>query len=482
MINTKRTKLKTKRALQEERQRIYELIKALNIDTVSGIGFKNLKKAEPWTTTYRINFQLTKYNVRAKTVYTPFVYALRNENPGFFYSKIAWNANKKVPCIIVINNDADDHYKINGTKIDSTSEEFEAAFNTMKAFFPNAYTTRSTNGKGWHNLEGIALYRDDYKHKDGSPWSLKEVSMYVRGKILQYQAALRNYIERNSFKLHMDVLGIPAIYDDNGLMPTKDKDGIGGRGTWVKIPNNMMDDFEFQKLCNMNIMSIADLEERTRLLEVGMTAKQKTKKQKGGSFYTNPNFANIQPLTARFNLSFYNGARINIGSRHYMTAEKHAWYTEIQRTASEHQSKNASGEYENTLPTELTESIGKYLYQEGIMPFRYNSSEFSYVVKKNYEWGILVVPVNANPGEYKIGHFDEQGEYVKGIARKMAVTQDLIEAFLQREDHQALLPPQDLRPFRNQTQYSRLSYKLIDIEEAILAENYILYKRFGLCG
>ena len=116
------------------------------------------------------------------------------------------------------------------------------------------------------------------------------------------------------------------------------------------------------------------------------------------------------------------------------------------------------------------------------MPFRYNSSEFSYVVKKNYEWGILVVPVNANPGEYKVGYFDEQGEYVKGIARKMAVTQDLLEAFLQREEDQALLPPQDLRPFRNQTQYSRLSYKLIDIEEAFLAENYILYKRFGLCG
>lgn len=477
-------KLTTIRFTEAEKRRFKEFCAFVNIDRQSGFGYKG-ESPLPWLTNTKINNNYKFRNRTNNLVQTPFVHAFRNLNPAFYYSLLSYNADQNIPCGLSLNNDLDDHYYENGKKIKTDPITFAQNSKIVRdKWFPKAYSRPSTNGKGSHNHTMLDVLRRDFVNAEGKYITEDNASEIVREKLLQFQKLLREWIQLKNLKVHYDVLGAPCIYDNDGyILDTKER---GGRGSWNKVPDNLMDDKNWNEFKSQErwtwkefLLKIELLEKEIADMKVGESEEQRKvriKNQSHGSNSVNVNLENMDGLVFKLDEVFFQGERIDIGDRHYANAKKVAICYRIMMACAEKNSKK-SGEYKDTCPMELVKTIHKSLYEKHIIDFGFDASLYAWLKTVLYPLGLISVPENTEAGFYIVGEFDANGEKTGGIAQKYIITKELEEAFLS-EDPLAVLLPQNNRVWVSHNQFSHF-YLVSSVKmEAILEEDVPIWAQF----
>jgi hypothetical protein len=219
----------------------------LAIDEYSGLGFKGLvysgkKCPRPYYTNQELDrrWQYTSYPYIPKNL---FAHCLDQRTPCFFYSDIRKG-------FFVINIDCDNNFDIPSGHRES--QFWLHVFNLLKSIgLKGAFTQHSTNKLGTHSYISVSITNDDWFDPDGGIRTYTSLSNYVRRVVLNFQSALRNYCTTKQIPMHVDVLGLPAVYDDQGR--------IIKRGSWIKMPFDMKALSQRKKFEKRQTVKLSDL-------------------------------------------------------------------------------------------------------------------------------------------------------------------------------------------------------------------------------
>lgn len=193
------------------------------IDKISGLGLRARVLGghycpRPHRENGTVNRMLCRWGVPRLPV-TLFAAGRSGITPVFFYSDIS-------AFRLVINLDFDNKYKLDWTEFQKQRDILLAGLGLSQS-----YTQRSTNGNGTHSY--ITLKIDDqFVGSSCGDINFESLATRTRSLILDFQKAARRKIQSLGLQIHLDVMGLPAIYDNL----TKQ---LKLRGSWVKLPFDM---------------------------------------------------------------------------------------------------------------------------------------------------------------------------------------------------------------------------------------------------
>ena len=193
------------------------------IDKISGLGLRARVSGghfcpRPHRENGTVNRILCRWGVPRLPVKL-FAAARSYVTPVFFYSDVS-------ALRLVLNLDFDNKYSLDPDEFQKQREILLGELGLSQA-----YTQRSTNGNGTHSY--ITLKIDDqFVDSPCGDINFESLANRTRSLILDFQKAARSKIKSLGLQIHLDVMGLPAVYDNF----TKQ---LKLRGSWVKLPFDM---------------------------------------------------------------------------------------------------------------------------------------------------------------------------------------------------------------------------------------------------
>ena len=368
------------------------------IDTFSGVGYKGLtyegkRKPRPYHTTYALN------NFRREWLKTPItLFALHRDakSPAFYYCDYRRGR-------IDLNIDCDNKFGL-------TLEEFREEVNLLLILLDmeEAYVQISTNGNGFHCYISLET-------------SVENDVLELKRLILDFQKYCRQVVVDNDLKIHVDILGLPAVYDADGK--------IIKRGTWIKVPYYMEVAEERLAFESRPVYS-----QRFLLSIVDNVEKKPAVKQKetSGSISSTAKWDLETDICKWFVKHFGSNSYVLSGRRDKITAKEFAQYVLAIELTSRRCAKSTytHAEWIDTLPEKAVSAVFAEISDAESNVF--NKKKYVYIrqLLENYNL------INIIDKTYRPTVYGPNGEVLRlGVAAKWRVDSEALGKFFTNKTH-----------------------------------------------
>jgi hypothetical protein len=343
-------------------------------------------------------------------------------NFAYFYSAVkTWTS------YICLNIDVDNKFKLK-------KEQFEKEFKKLKKLLKKnlnikLFISESTNGNGYHLHFKLLLTENDWHEPENDGFKqLNEYEMQckLRKRILKFQKELRIAVIKNKILLHVDLMGLPAIYLENQIV---------SRGTWILYPKNIENPTvmkQFQKRGTARLYQLDCFAPQGEAVEVLPPQQNKFQGDSFsfGSQSQSVDFVLAKTITKELNQLTAQSNKLD-NRREWTNSIQGGIYFAVMKSCSDEQDKKKD-EYKNTIPAKMIEARINQMQTKGVIDFRFNYKVFLYWRDFMSLHGIVEVIDET----YRIGEevIDQYGEITKqgGVAMKWKV---ITSSFYREEEH-----------------------------------------------
>ena len=405
-----------------DRQLMQWALHECQIDEISGIGFKGLIQdgticPRPYHVNSTINNGL-RLGFRRKIPITLFSHIRMNNYVGFFYSDIRKHK-------LTINFDCDNKYLLSTSDFNKQRDILLG-----KLGLGSVYTQRSTNGNGTHSYFTLSLGNDIWI-KNKNLVSVTDAAREIRRLILDFQKVVQKIIVKEDLKIHVDILGLPAVYDENIREQIL-------RGSWVKFPFDMDKTAEKSAFENRQVITSLQLKNLVDILETecgiefyqsASKLKVKPKLLSYGSTETKSNW-DLVPKISKFFVFKFGSDKLPFRCRGYLSAAEFSDYAiNIEHASRVAQCKKHEKDvWINTLPEKLVEAIYEKnrICKRNSQTNSFDQKKYRFIRECLVHLGLITV---VDPRWFPTIRNDDGHTVREGIAAKWFVNDKFIQFF-----------------------------------------------------